>query len=56
MTMEIFLAALAGMTFVAFLVFALTSKAKTEEKMADPDAPKSSLAKDGPTGATADRL
>ena len=56
MTIEIFLAALAGMAFVAVLVFALTSKAKTNERLADPDAPKRSLDKDGPNGAIADRL
>jgi hypothetical protein len=55
MQIEIFLAGLAGMTFVAFIIFALTSKKKTEEKMADPDAPKSALAKDGPTGKVSDR-
>ena len=55
MTVEIFLAGLAGMTFVAVLIFVLTSKAKTEEKLDDPKAPKSSLAKDGPTGKPEDR-
>ena len=55
MTVEIFLAGLAGMTFVAFLVFILTSKARTEKKLNNPDAPKSALAKDGPTGSIDER-
>ncbi|MBO6604004.1 MULTISPECIES: hypothetical protein [Paracoccaceae] len=35
-------------TFGAVIVLALRSKAKTEERMKDDDAPKSTLAKDGP--------
>ena len=53
--MEIFLAGLAGMTFIAFIIYALTSKKKTEDKMDDPNAAKSALAKDGPTGRLEDR-
>ncbi|WP_308916337.1 hypothetical protein [Jannaschia sp. LMIT008] len=48
MTFEIFLAGLAGMTFIAVMIFLITSKKKTEDRKDDPDAPKSSLAKDGP--------
>lgn len=55
MNVEIFLAGLAGMTFVAVLIYILTSKKKTEDKLHDPDAAKSSLAKDGPTGDLEDR-
>lgn len=33
-------------TMLAFIVFALASKAKTEERLEDPDAPKSTLASD----------
>lgn len=56
MSLEIFLAGLAGMTFIAVLIFILTSKSKTEEKLHDPNSAKSALAKDGPTGRTKDRL
>lgn len=56
MQIEIFLAGLAGMTFIAFIIFAVTSKKRTEEKLHDPNAPKSALAKDGPTGDLEDRL
>ena len=53
--MDIFLAALAGMTFVAFLIWMLTSKARTQAALDDPSAPKSALAKDGPTGTIEER-
>ncbi len=43
-----FLAGLFFMTMLAFLAWATLSKKRTEERLADPDAPKSSLAKDGP--------
>jgi hypothetical protein len=56
MAVEIFLAGLAGITLVAVLVFAVTSKRATEEQLDRPDSPKSALAKDGPTGRTEDRL
>ncbi|WP_224825072.1 hypothetical protein [Cognatishimia sp. MH4019] len=46
MNIDIFVAGLVGVTFVAVLIFALTSKKKTQERMADDDAPKSSLAAD----------
>ncbi len=35
-------------TMLAFLAWALLSKKETEERLDDPAAPKSSLAKDGP--------
>jgi hypothetical protein len=56
MAVEYILAALAGITLIAVLVFALTSKRATEKQMDRPDSPKSALAKDGPTGRTKDRL
>lgn len=37
-------------TLLAVCVFALVSKARVEERRADPNAPKSTLAKDGPQG------
>ena len=37
-------------TLLAVCVFALVSKARTEERKHDPSAPKSTLAKDGPQG------
>jgi hypothetical protein len=47
-----FLAILSLFTFVAVIVFALISKKKTEERLADPEAHrdenKSTLAKDAP--------
>ena len=44
----IFLAALFLITMIAWLAWAAVSKRRTERKLHDPDAPKSSLAKDGP--------
>ncbi|MDB5664917.1 hypothetical protein [Cypionkella sp.] len=35
-------------TLLAVCIFALVSKARTEERKHDPSAPKSTLAKDGP--------
>ena len=55
MNLDIFLIGLAGVTFVAVLIYIATSKKKTEEKRRDPDAAKSSLATDGPTGDLEDR-
>lgn len=46
MSIETFLAGLIGVTFVAVIIFALTSKKRTEERMEDDEAPKSSLAAD----------
>ncbi len=43
-----FLAGLFLMTMLAFLIWATISKKRTEELLDDPNAPKSSLAKDGP--------
>jgi hypothetical protein len=37
-------------TLLAGCIFALVSKAQIEARRRDPDAPKSSLAKDGPEG------
>lgn len=39
---------LAGITLLAVIAFALISKYRTDQRRADPDAPKSALAKDGP--------
>lgn len=47
MTTETLLIVLPAVTFAAFIVFAVVSKRRTEARMEDPDAPKSSLAKDG---------
>lgn len=44
----IFLAGLFFFTMIAFLTWAAVSKRRTERKLADPNAPKSALAKDGP--------
>lgn len=44
----LFLAGLFLVTMVAFLTWAALSKKQTEDMLNDPDAPKSSLAKDGP--------
>lgn len=44
----IFLAALFLITMIAWLAWATVSKRRTERKLHDPEAPKSSLAKDGP--------
>ncbi|GLS87673.1 hypothetical protein GCM10010873_26470 [Cypionkella aquatica] len=41
---------LALFTLLAVCVFAMISKASIERRRHDPSAPKSSLAKDGPTG------
>ncbi|WP_103333327.1 hypothetical protein [Pseudotabrizicola formosa] len=38
------------LTMLAVLVFALVSKARVEERRHDPNAPKSTLAKDGKYG------
>ena len=38
------------LTMLAVLVFAMVSKARVEERRHDPNAPKSTLAKDGPQG------
>ncbi len=48
MTAEFIVPLLALMTMLAFIVFALVSKHRTEEKLDDPNAPKSRLAKDAP--------
>jgi Tfp pilus assembly protein PilX len=41
-------------TILAVMGFAAFSKRKTEERMSDPNAPKSSLATDGPDHKKAD--
>jgi len=43
-----FLAFLFLFTMLSFLAWATVSKRRTEKKLHDPNAPKSSLAKDGP--------
>lgn len=48
MSIEYLLTGLTLFTLVAAVVFALWSKKRTEDKLDDPTAPKSSLAKDGP--------
>jgi len=48
MTAEFFVPLLALMTMLAFIVFALVSKHRTEEKLHDPNAKKSRLAEDAP--------
>ena len=48
MDITVLLIALFLATALAVIVFALVSKAKTEARMDDPNAPKSSLAADGP--------
>lgn len=40
-------------TLLAVCIFALVSKARVEERRHDPEAPKSTLAKDGPEGGVA---
>lgn len=40
-------------TLLAVCIFALVSKARVEERRHDPDAPASTLAKDGPQGGVA---
>ena len=54
MSIDIFIAGLVGVTFVAVLIFALTSKKKTEDRMDNDDAPKSSLAQDANSHRRAD--
>lgn len=44
----IFLAGLFLFTMIAFLTWAAISKKRTGNRLDDPNAPKSSLAKDGP--------
>ena len=48
MTAEFLVPLLALITLLAFIIFALMSKKRTEEKRHDPNAPKSHLAKDAP--------
>lgn len=45
---EILIAVLALVTFGIVMLVAMRSKAKTEERRKDPDAPKSTLAADAP--------
>ena len=44
------------LTLLSVIVFALISKKKTEERRHDPNAPKSSLATDGPVPGAVERL
>ncbi len=48
MTIEFFLPLLALTTMLAFIIFALVDKHRTERKMKDPEAKKSRLAEDAP--------
>lgn len=48
MTIEVLLAVLAFGTMSAVIAFALWSKARTERRRDNPDAPKSTLAADAP--------
>lgn len=43
-------------TLLSVIVFALVSKKKTEERLHDPNAPKSTLATDGPGPGAIQRL
>ena len=48
MTAEFLVPLLALMTMLACIIFALVSKHRTEDRLHDPNAPKSRLAKDAP--------
>ncbi len=48
-----FLPLLTMITLLAVVIFALVSKHRTEQRRHDPNAPKSTLAKDGPQGGVA---
>ncbi|MBO6882525.1 MAG: hypothetical protein JJ869_02960 [Marivita sp.] len=48
MTAEFIVPLLALMTMLAAIIFALVSKHRTEQKLDDPNASKSTLAKDAP--------
>ncbi len=48
MSIDILIIFLALFTLLAVLVFALVSKRRTEKRMRDENAPKSTLAKDAP--------
>ena len=50
MDVSFFLPLLTLFTLLAVLIFAMVSKARVEKRRHDPDAPKSTLAKDGPQG------
>jgi hypothetical protein len=50
MDVSLLVGVLALGTMLAVLVFAMVSKEKIERKRHDPNAPKSTLAKDGPNG------
>lgn len=50
MDYNIYLPLLALFTLVAVMAIGLISKAATERRKADPEAPTSTLAKDGPEG------
>ena len=47
MSADILVPLLAGLTFAAVLIWAFVSKKRTEDLKDDPEAPKSSLARDG---------
>jgi hypothetical protein len=50
MDVSFFLPLLTLFTLLAVVIFALVSKSRTEKRLHDPNAPKSTLAKDGPQG------
>lgn len=56
MQADILILSLFVVTFGAVIAFALIGKKRTEEMIEDPDAPKSALAEDGPTGDLEDRI
>ncbi|WGH77711.1 hypothetical protein [Jannaschia ovalis] len=56
MSTEFLIPALALATLGLVIIFAIRSRSKVEEERHDPDAPKSALAKDGPTGKIDERL
>lgn len=54
MTIDILIAGLIGVSFIAVLIVAITSKMRTDRRLEDDDAPRSSLASDGDSNRRAD--
>ena len=54
MDLSFYLPLLTLFTLLAVVIFALVSKSRTEKRRHDPNAPKSTLAKDGPQGGIDD--
>lgn len=48
MTSDVIVVVLSLSTFAAVLIFSLVSKARTDRRLEDDDAPKSRLARDAP--------